>query len=642
MDAIDYGSRLTKKHNEYQDRYNDLRDTYNENLEELEENQELRLASQKKSYDKDRAKTEREIQDYVEVSDVNTREAIEGNAKIYRESLKEQREEVQKEIDRDRTDTARRLGELKESFQKVNESNERYHLQKQASTTDRYDKQKKQNQLDFDQGVKAYNEKISNELESTKAAYDTEKRQILHKSNLDKKELTSEGSIAKNKLNTDHQKEIESLRSVQNERLLRSKSHQEGIVENIKKLKNEEKKNVASNYREMSAESDRRNNQAFKKLNIENRDVLKNKDRAFAKEKQQLTRRYTETLKGGTLIDQANDKVRSANESARNRVSILKNQLSDQQMKFQEDKDLIIDSYTQEMDQQNRSNNEKMDKRETQVRELNTKILSRAKGKSDKAIESYKRELASEVYNNQKNQVEARNNLNQGMSAQRENFSHTVNEINEKNQKAISQLQEGYAKEKTEYIENMRKTLFQSREDLKDELGERYSKNEESYDKRLENLSRANKRLREVSELKLSNLEKKFKKEKELQNKIEESRREEDKRSAKREAKTKEREMMKQMLNLRKEFDRRITKAKSSSDIRVSKLTQRYEDMMSQMRGEFKSEMNLKVKELESAYHKLYESGEIEKDAIRHQSELRIEKLRQALLEAKAISSKRG
>jgi hypothetical protein len=205
-----------------------------------------------------------------------------------------------------------------------------------------------------------------------------------------------------------------------------------------------------------------------------------------------------------------------------------------------------------------------------------------------------------------------------------------INYLQEKNVETISEIQRSNAKDKTEFIEQAKKDLHAAKEELKDDLSFKYKKVINSYEKKIAGLEQQNLNLVTHYEERLHNIKQKAVEEIDTVKLMEAQRKEADARNFKRAMEGKLRESDMVITNIRSEFDKKLSDSKHNHELQLAKTIDRYENLLKSQDRDHKIDTDKRLGEAQQNYDRLYQTAEMEKEALRGMYEIKIQKLREA------------
>jgi hypothetical protein len=210
----------------------------------------------------------------------------------------------------------------------------------------------------------------------------------------------------------------------------------------------------------------------------------------------------------------------------------------------------------------------------------------------------------------------------------RNEFSKTMELVDQKNHESISTVQTESKRDKLNFLNQAAKDLYNSQEDIKDEHRKVIDRTAQGYEQRLSGLDESKNKLADRYERKLEDHHKKSSKEINLMAEIETQRKFDDRRAQRQLLDTKENEAQKRYSDLKAQYDMTMEKTKMKQDMQTTKLVERYEDQIATMSRDHNTEIVRRVGELNNEYKRLSEFTTNSLQQQKDQYDLRIEKMR--------------
>jgi hypothetical protein len=286
--------------------------------------------------------------------------------------------------------------------------------------------------------------------------------------------------------------------------------------------------------------------------------------------------------------------------------------------------------------------NRDLDRKDSEMRDLRKEVIGGLKERLDNYQEVTASKLKKADSDREQLEVTSRQKLTNNLSRQRVEFGRTVNQINDANKQAISEIQDEVAKEQTQFYQKTKRDVHNQIEDLKVDMKTVHAKKSESLTKQILQKEQENNRITDKYEAKISMLKAKSAKEMEQLKVFESERRAEDRRSTQRAMAKKQREFNKTLQNVRSDYEGRLGSAKANADLHVSKLTERYEDELIRQRTDANKELQRTVSMMKADYNRLVDKNVLEKETLTNQYELKMDKLREANRLASEVKSTRS
>lgn len=555
---------------------------------------------------------------------------IEKKKDAYRSSMQTLQEQQNDTLNRAKTDYANTLGEVKESYDRSMFDETARNEAIRTAEQENFEKRNVRNEKVYESNIKDMNDRTQEAIAKTKDEFRSQTRGLQDEHLNAKNQLVTESNLKRNVANTAHQKELNSLRDVHQTDQAQRQKHYRNNVESILGTKNNEIDNLKNNFEKNAENMTQRNIANSNKVSQDFTRTIQELNSRHAQESHNTRREFMERMEGGTEIDRVKQNAQKDVDSMQNKVNNTTNKMDELKLAHMRDRERINEQHLTDLRESKRENEGLMREKDREVRRLQTEVLAETKKESNELITDYKSKLRVAESNNEEMSVAQRNEKNKSLQDQRVEFGRTINELTEKKQEVVNEMQASHAKDKTNYIENTRIAHQRQMQDLREELTLGFERQAQSFRQQIDLKEQEIKSLTEGYEQKISNLQKKTRDEIETYRRAETERKNEDMRIHRREMEARDRTRMKEMMDMRASYESKIAETKNQSNLMLAQLTETYEDKLAVQNQQHTAEMNTKLSESENNYRRLYDQTQMEKDALVQQYEMRLEKMRMA------------
>lgn len=634
MEIQDYSKRLAQAKTNYNESANELRETYNKDLQDLRDTHEARSKKQSDVFKNAKLDLEQQQADYISEYDTKTKEAIEDQTRKFRNDLKSERDNFNSDRNKIKGDFSRRFNELSDTYDTREKERQQYSDHRLKTTENRYNNQVSRLNDQFQEDIHQMNTNANRTLKMQQDEQNNEKRNIINKHNLDMRKVVKSDNLEKAKILENQAKAIQNLRTTQSAEIEQLKDYHARSADDIRAVKNKEKDDLQTSFKELTGEISKRNQQKRVQEMKEADELKQNIQKTFANDLYTAKREMAEKLKSGGQVEHANQKLDQTVKSYEDRIENIYEKESNVKYLQHQDKEKIARNAQDTIRDLKYKNQLKIEDKDKELRDFKLNELKQVRDKSELAIDEFRKESKKSEIRNEAQLLKERDHSNKVLTNQRKSFGETINSITRKNQEALSEVQELHAKEKTAFIEKTRKEHHRDIEEVKMSLKHTMAEKEKSLMERNEQLKKINERLEAQYENKITVLEKNNHRTVEKLKLMHAEEVDQLRLATKRLIQTKDRESNFEKLQIKSMYEKRLSNSKEESDKKLSKTVEHYEDIISRERDENMRKFNSKVSELQADYKKLYQANELEKETMRVQFDNRIEELRQANMAA--------
>lgn len=626
MDVLNYSNRLSDHKQNYWDMAKELRDNYEKDLQNIERTHEYKQQKNKENisaikdrYDKDMKRNMADVNDRTQKAIRKKNHELKMRLGDEQKTFDSERQRIQKKFDN-------RLRELASSYDKAKQTKDLQHEHELHNTKRRFNNRIVSNRDEYEGQIKDMSDSAYKNLKKYQEDHLAEKREMIQGHTDEKHKLMAGEVSVQNNIKGKFQNQVDQLRKNHDNEVGMLKNHHAGLQEAATEKHQLEKDDMESNFENITNRVQRRNVKEQQKLSKQNSELAKNLNERFQKDVKVIQRKANALAHNGDLTNQQHQEVMQ--ERFDSRLQQLKDSMEAQTNQHQFDKNNIQDNFKDLVQQESDKRHKDMDRYAKETNKFNEEMRDKFRKEKGEMRENADRRLRTVMKDHEISAYRDRTNAKKALENQRNMFSDTLKSMSEKNIETVDSIQKEFAKEKTAFLEKAKRDLHHLHADLRDEQRNKLDSLISAYDKRLEMAQNNLTRTKDLYEERMEALERKTSKEIAQQNISATERRKEDVRDFKRTLNNQEKKSHKEFLALKGEFDKKINRIKHHNDIHVTKLTQRYEDMLAQTKRDYEREIRRREALNRSEYLQLAKSEELAKDAIRNQYEMKLEKTR--------------
>lgn len=628
MNVSDYTSKLNGARDQYNKASTRLREDYKNTLENQSKVHELKEEKQAENY---KVATREQEENIGKISDsyVNqTREEIKKRQNRFNNDLGAKREAYEAENKRLRENMTSNLDLLKGEYDKNIYEREKNHAEIVSDIKNRYAKSDSIMRDQFNTSSKDLQKKSKETLDNYIDAETLEKKNMINEHRREVQKNLVDNNIEQNRVSNKHQKSVEQLRNVFEIEKQSMKDYHDGSQQQIRNQHKEDSDLVRNNFESLAEGLTKKNEYEKDKLIKGSKNNLEQLEKQFNKDRHELNRKSNaiiSTLAGNDSGKVENNRLENAHNAM---VTKLKQSMADQKETDYESKLNMDEMNRESLRAQSSASLDVRDKLEKENNDFNREVIGSIRKQKDDAIFQYSKQLQDLDKITKEQLIREKNYSNKILENQRSEFAKNINQISEKNLIASDEMRDNNARATRDLVENNRRIAYLEKENIKEEMSSKINKTEQRYEQQLEEKNKNLQNLSNFYENKIQILAKKSAKEMETQRIYEEERRLQDQRAYKKEMEARDEITRQEMINQREFFGKTLDKTKLDGDIRLSRLTSKYEDLLIDQQKNNDRELTLKMNEARENYQNLFKKSEIEKAGIRNQYEMKIDKIK--------------
>jgi len=640
MEINDYSTRLAQTKNRYNEATQELKDNYNDQVESLQKNHDTKTKNQQENYVNQKLEMEDRAESRLNRYDKDLKSALNERTERYMDNLKGEREQFSKDRKSQMNGYNQKLRSISKSFDTAVTEKDKLHAMYKDNMVDRYETGLTSREKDFQQKVAKLQDNSVEKMNAFRDQQTNEKKDLISDFNNEKKSLVQDANITRNKINSKHQLDMERLRENSKQKENTQRNNFENANANLRKTKNMENEEQRRTFEKLTSRIQDKNTTELQKQNRVNKEEKRDLEKSFAQNRIQLERRSNKLINEGS-----SSKV----ESSRRK---LKDQHENQLANLQKNNDQnnynnallnerLATTQAEELKKNEIYHLAELDKKDDQMRELREEQIGGLKENFEDYQETMSKRTKNLELKNETQSVNAKKKLTSSLAQQRAELGRQINFINTTNQRAIANIKDETAEEQSKFIEKTKRNVHNEIEGIKSDMRTSFTRKEQALMDQIEKQDKEKLALTEKYETKIDDIQKRNMKETEKLKLFEHERRAEDRRAAERQLEAQQRDFEQNMMSIRREYDKRLDKAKANNDLQVTKLTERYESQISRERNEHAKQMATEVSLMKSNYEALHDKTEMEKNNLVNQYELKLNKLREANRVASEVANTR-
>lgn len=630
MNITDYNTKLSQSRQDYRDAANEMKENQRKEIEGLESKNDSNLTKVRSQFAHQKSELEFQNKELRDQFDSKTARTIKDKTDRFRTELKGERDQFDKDRTVIKTNLNERLSYLQDSYGKDLASRERNSDFKLKQAKDNYTDITDRNKKGFEKSIAQMDVNAKESVDKTNVQLNREQKKLIKEHSKTMQSIAEDGSASRNKILNMAQKNLSSVRETHSQEQSHANTHHNNRLKNVLNNKNQEIQVQRENFETIASAMDERSRRAAQQDSQRVSDAFTKKDRETSNAIYKITREANEKISGGSraaIVESEKDRMAQSYE---NRISRLKNQQAQDNHHSTVESERTGLAFQDNVKESKIKHSNDIAKLEKSNRDFQKEIMTKTKKDTDTTVEAFRSELQKNKVLSQDNENRITNQFKTQIGNQRKNFGAAIEQLSEKNREAMESMQASIAKDKTEFIEKSRVDRHVELESVKQDFRTSNEKKVESMEQRLAHAHEQNDKDVKLFETRLDRLATKTNKELSVRSRMEDERRIEDTRGFKRELQAKDRQVALDKHLMKQDFEKKISNIKNTNEVRVDKLTERYETRYDNDITSIKREMNTKLKNMREQYISLSEQTQLEKEMIRSQYETRFDDMKQS------------
>ncbi len=633
MEINDYNSKLASTRTRYRDAADSLKENYDNRLKEIENTHEMIRTKQRDNYISDKTDLESQVQELGDNYNAKTRETIDQKQNEYRDRVMAQKADYETEMNATKSDLRQRLDELSSSYRLSAEERDSNYAHTGEQNKKRYDEALNSSITKYSNEAKRAGDMAQEAQQNYKEQMGKERRELVNQHRDDRQSLIKQSSSLKNSAKSAHQEELETLRKVQGAELNSRQSHNDQRLHNQRYQSNLQANRMRESFEEMAKKMEDSTKRELSRMNQENVDKQVDLQDRFSKNRGDLERKLASVEESSSYLNKSNteDRIRKSSDA---RVKNVRSQMDEHSKRATIKEERLAEGFQQELDSQALDARTAIGKKEQEINRLNGEVIGGLKTKHMEAAETLKQQQRNTEASAEESVLKTKRSSKNQINTLHKEYGRQINALQEDKSQSIANLRVEQSKEQTEYLKNVQRNVRDEKLEMQDDFQNKFSTKVDQLNQKISKLELEQQQTIEKYEARLSQLHTENSRNTVANSIAEEDRRSEDQRAFQRAFSDQQRTFDDRLKQIKRDVDSQLAKMKHTNEVQVGTITRDYENKLMRERQESDKELKTKLATAESEYKRFQSFHETQMNAIKDQYELKMEKLRQANVDA--------
>ncbi len=641
MDINDYNTKLASTRSRYRDAADSLKENYDERLKNIQDTHDMKTTKQRDNYIENKTELEKQVQDMGDNYNAKTRETIDQKQNEYRDRVMAQKADYEAEMNATKNEFKQRLDDLSSSYRLSAEERDSNNAHTNEQNRKRYDDALNASVSKYSNEAKRAGDMAQDAQANFKQQMGDERRALMAEHRDERQGLIKQSSSMKNNAKSAHQEELETLRKVQNAELNSRQSHNDQRLHNQRYQSNLQAGRMRESFEEMAKKMEDSTGRELNRLNEENLEKQTTLSDRFAKNRGDLERKLASVEESSSYLNKSNteDRIKKSSDA---RVKNVIAQMDEQAKRGTIKEERLAEGFQQDLDSQALDARKAIDSKEREINRLNGEVIGSLKTKHMQDAEMLKQQQRNTEASAEESVLKVkRSNKNQVTTLHKE-YGRQLNALQEDKSQSIADLRLEQAKEQTAYLQNVQRDVRNEKLEMQDDFQNKFSTKVDQLNQKIAKLEIEQKSTIDKYEARLGQMQKQ-QVQKEVANSVaEEDRRSEDQRAFQRAFSNQQRTFDDTLKQIKRDVDTQLAKMKHYNEVQVGTITRDYDNQIMRERQESDKELKTKMATAEAEYKRFQSFHETQMNAIKDQYELKMEKLRQANVDANLKTEQRS
>lgn len=592
---VDYANALSKEREYFQDQLARNRESFQKQADNSDRAHQTTQKQAQKNYMASKNDIEKDLANGMERARENAKKLVRSKNENYQKRLKQNQDDFHSKTENQLKDYSKRLGDIRSSYNEDLVNSKKSNSEMRKTLKNNHEKLvgglRREQEGEMGRLIKhSIGENANLRDRMTEQQRDQQKE---HFKTTDK--LKKDHSLERNAQNYKIKREFDSLRDAHAYEKTRVKEDTRDKIDNIKTAQNNEFKGLHETYDDVNKKTQEERIKDSIQMNRQMSEALTEQQKRHGKDLFDIKMKQRDYTGANSRLKQLGKDMQLAEyeKSRANQVGTLKKQIHDINDQFTQDTKKAQETYGDSLRMRRVANADKLLSQELDHNEHMSKSKAAITKEKDDAVHSYRMRYADLKKHNGSIEANNKNKAKKYLETEKKAHHKVVSFINDKHQKELENIQKRVKQDRSEFISKVKREKSEDYHRVKNDFRNKIMAEKEVSEKIQNSLviknqdlesdllttkdmerERANRKIREQSDL--------FTKQ-----------RDEDFRTMKELMKTREHELRQLMQQKEHKNDMSMQKLTKDNHRKVKRLTSNYEDKFTSMIREF----NIKLRQ---------------------------------------------
>ncbi|MBT3586451.1 MAG: hypothetical protein HN509_16205 [Halobacteriovoraceae bacterium] len=635
-----YAKKISEARNQYRDAAKDMKRQNEREIKGINKRNKVQNRQRTKSFLEQKGKLEEANLKNKTFATKKLNDTLEREQENYRSNVDNMKRGHSRDhfVTKKNYDNA--LSEMSESFNTSKKEKDKLTGIRLEAAKERFDRNFTKESKNFNEKLGSMQRNSQDRFEKYRDNSNDEKRDLLSSHRKVKQGLVQNANITKNKLNNKHQDEMNIMRKSHEQGLEQMTNHHRGRLMQLEKSKTQERMDTEKQFQGVTDRISK-NNEASRKhqadQSIREKRSLETK---FGKDRLTMERRTNELITAGQG-ERLTQVKRQMEDHYEDHIDDIKRNSETQKYNDHIAKERLNVGHQEEQNLRLFDFEQGLAAKDQEIRDLRIKDMGRLKEENQLNIETVQEEMLTADRQAKNRAIDNQKSSSDALKKQRVEMGRQISALNQDKQLVLADAQKEYRTEKTAYITKVRTDAHHDRAKLRNEMLNNYAKKESAMQKEIDKGKRQLANQKDLFDYRIGQQKQNSAKQVQKITSINTSKQEQDRREQLQALEQKDQVARRMLTESKDKFDLQLSKVKHRSERHIDKLTERYETQIGTERQEHKNEMEMKLGMARAEFDRLTRNATLEKETMKRQYEVKMEKLRQANVDSQEVAAKR-
>jgi hypothetical protein len=627
---IDYAQELSNIREQQHTAVDKLKESYEADLSNVKKTAKRKEKKLKRNQENQKEQLIKDNQDKIDLLSKRTNKLLEERRDSYLGDLTNQRKDFNQRRESLATGYRKKLQNISDSYEKSLKEHKYLDNLQRKNNTENFNTLIDTNKRNHNTQINELTSKSQDSIRDIRKQYSDREDDLVRSHRLEKDEMIRTSSDQLSGTKAFFNKKMDELRKSKDGEISRQEERFENSLEKTKsdgKLKLENQKDKFLTAITRLNNSSERERQLQEK---ENNQTITQLKREGEQDRYRFSRSLDEVRDRSIKGKGVEFQKRALRDSYESRLKGLQEQMTDQRSRFEVLKDDLEYDIATRSKSKDFMLRQKLDEKDQEHNSNFSNLMMSQRKKERSLVDEFQRKLQTQERTHQERSITKDNEFKDSVARQKQIYVDTLKKLNDANIRNVNNLQEEFAKEKSDISYLSSKLLKDTSTEQRQDYLEKVNKLMNKYEKLLSVKNYEFERMVEVKDQTIFNLKHNSKKELKAQQRFHKESKEINSSDSKARLDSQRVEYESRISAMKHKHDEEMARLKRESDLRISKVTNAYEDKLQQTTSETQTASKKKSNKHREELRRIVQQNKVRTEQLVANYERRIKEMKRA------------
>ena len=627
---IDYAQELSNIREQQHTAVDKLKESYEADLSNVKKTAKRKEAKLKRNHQNQKDQLIQDNQDKIDLLSNRTNKLLEERRKSYLDDLSEQKLNFDQRRESQSTKYRKKLQSVSDSYDKSLKESRYLSDQQRKNTSENFNNLIDTNKKNHDEQVKELTTKSRTSIKDIRNEYSNREDQLVRDHRIDKSDFVRNSSDQLSGTKAFYNKKMDELRNSKDGELTRQ---EERFRSSLEKNKIDGKEKLESQKNNFLSAMNRLNNSSERERQLQEKEsskLITQQRREGEQDRYKFSRSLDEVRDRSIKGKGVEFQKQALRDSYDTRLRGLKEQMIDQRSQFEVLKDDLEYDISSRSKAKDFAVSQKLDDKDRDHNSNFNNLMMSQRKKERSLVDEFQRKLQTQERTNHERSILKGNEFKDSVARQKMIYGDTLKKLSDANIKNVNNLQQEFAKEKSDISYKSNKLLKDSSLAQRQEYLSKIEKITNKYEKLLSVKNYEFERMLEVKDQTIFNLKHSSKKELKAQQLFHKEAKDINEKDSKTRFNSQRADFEAKISSMKHAHDEDMARVKRESDLRISKITNTYEDKLQKNTSETHTAAKKKANRSREEMRRIVQQNKVRMEQVVSNYERKIKEMKRS------------